>query len=474
MVLRPCCEAFQPGKEILHADLNVVIQCRDVSVKEDKTNTVVNNVVFLRVYRATDGESLGILTIHLHHTARKIQIQGSALMPDNTTIPIWFLYNILQRQLNELASSQSYDITVINSKIQQLIVENNTATKNCLCKGCNRQIKGKGLVETCPSCNILFHKKCFKNHSCPSNQDTAVPLPKSSSLSISSGGKVTATQTSKVSILHLPNQAYNSKNQSASQNRSNSIVSPQGICPLITNTASSSLNPGATPFMMPSNVPPPKVNQPKGKKVTAKKQATVSQLEFDLEFKTVELNNAKTMIFELETENKRLKQSYTILESRVNLFESEKQKQTGDLHPQNCHQAAPQCESNHVCHRPSSHIKTCCRCQCQDAPKYDGFQMDENVTRAILNIDVKLDALTLEMKKFLQLPSSVSNNGTQHTLTRTPVNREQSHTNPQTNPRRPSEASNNSIDENISDSELGSPLNFNVLTNQTYVAPALQ
>ena len=80
ILVTPCLEIFYPGAEIHKADNNLVIQCRDTSQKTDKSGNVVNNVIFLNIYEVNSCNSLGAVIIHLHHTTRKLQIQGSAKM----------------------------------------------------------------------------------------------------------------------------------------------------------------------------------------------------------------------------------------------------------------------------------------------------------------------------------------------------------------------------------------------------------
>ena len=172
MLLRPCLDIFKPGIEIPHRSLNITIQCRDITKKTDKAGNIVNNVIFLRMYNAADGDSLGSITIHLHHTARKLQLQGSAKMPNKTSIPVWFLEHILKDQLERLAATHSCDISSINTEIQQLINSNYEACKTLYCGKCDRLMKGKSTPVTCHPCSTTFHKKCFPGHECPNKENT--------------------------------------------------------------------------------------------------------------------------------------------------------------------------------------------------------------------------------------------------------------------------------------------------------------
>ena len=99
VILRPCLEIFRPEAKLQRNDLNVMLKCIDVTMKKDLDGSIVNNVIFLRVYDARGRQSLGSITIHLHHATRKAQIQGSAIMAGKFTIPVWFVDNILRDQL---------------------------------------------------------------------------------------------------------------------------------------------------------------------------------------------------------------------------------------------------------------------------------------------------------------------------------------------------------------------------------------
>jgi len=134
----------------------------------------------------------------------------------------------------------------------------------------------------------------------------------------------------KTTSSHLPAVSY------SSEDTKHEFVGLLGSSPVLPlshdNDHISSLNPEA-PLFIPSNTQTGRKKSNKKKPV--KQQSPTSQLDFDLEFKLVELNSAKAMIVELEMENKKLKQSKTILESRIKLFEEERQRQAKDHLSQN-------------------------------------------------------------------------------------------------------------------------------------------
>ena len=57
------------------------------------------------------------LTVHLHHTKQKIQIQGGGKMPDNSTAATWFTQSILRERFLNEARNKKLDINSINKVV---------------------------------------------------------------------------------------------------------------------------------------------------------------------------------------------------------------------------------------------------------------------------------------------------------------------------------------------------------------------
>ena len=76
---------------------NVTVKCQDVTQRTDATGAATSTVLMFRMFQHQ--LSLGQVTIHLHHTSRNCQVQGSALFPDNMKAPVWFVENFHQRQI---------------------------------------------------------------------------------------------------------------------------------------------------------------------------------------------------------------------------------------------------------------------------------------------------------------------------------------------------------------------------------------
>ena len=132
------------------------------------------------------------------------------------------------------------------------------------------------------------------------------------------------------------------------------------------------LNPNAVPFTNPKPAHPSNPNTtnvntgsqvPKGKKKSIKNMPPTDQLSFDLEFKTVELNTAKTLILELETTIRNQKQTNFILEERIKLLESSRKKEIHDQYfpPSSSNNSNPAPSS---CHPTSGTSTAGTTCQC--------------------------------------------------------------------------------------------------------------
>ena len=164
-VAKPALEQLALG----HSDSydNVSIRCHDVTERNDATGALTTTVIMYRLCQ--HNLSIGQVTAHLHHTTRNIQVQGSALLPDGTKAPIWFVQKVLKNRFNELSKSQAVDIRQFNSKVEEMVSKYLDGSVTAECAGCKDNFNGRSSPEQCPDCRMYFHKfKCFpsSNHSC--------------------------------------------------------------------------------------------------------------------------------------------------------------------------------------------------------------------------------------------------------------------------------------------------------------------
>ena len=48
-------------------------------------------------------QNCGGVAVHLHHSTRTIQVQGSHKMPDNSKAALWFVKNVIVKKFKEKA-----------------------------------------------------------------------------------------------------------------------------------------------------------------------------------------------------------------------------------------------------------------------------------------------------------------------------------------------------------------------------------
>ena len=72
----------------------MVLTCFDKTYKVDSSNANVNDVFFFRI-ESHSKTAIGKVTVPLHHTARKVQIQGGSFISDRRRACIWFLENYI-------------------------------------------------------------------------------------------------------------------------------------------------------------------------------------------------------------------------------------------------------------------------------------------------------------------------------------------------------------------------------------------
>ena len=84
-----------------HQVLNITLYCYDITGKIDDVGASVNAVIFFRL-SSSDKSSIGGVTVHLHHTVRKVQVQGSSMVNGRTRASVWFVENFLLEKFNSV------------------------------------------------------------------------------------------------------------------------------------------------------------------------------------------------------------------------------------------------------------------------------------------------------------------------------------------------------------------------------------
>ena len=333
------------------------------------------NTHLLHFSMTSDDDSECTVAVHLHHSTRTIQIQGSRSMPDSSKAALWFHTNVVLRKFSDLARVKQYAVKNTNEAIHQMSrhpsssSSNTTSTGTNTCNACNSIFRYKAAPSRCDNCGKVFHKKCFKEHK---KECTSTPASSDSSITVSSSNPTSSTLTitsmesspcgsslsppscppqhrqsdimSRSSISFVP-----STSQSASQislpviatcATMSSSISFSNAVSSVSNTSLATNNSLAAPIMTsntlsinirpaissPSSLPPQNSSS-NTRKVTRKQKPTKdipSDHETAIEFLKNELKTAQTRIVQLDFEIKDKDQKISVLLARNKILEEKK------------------------------------------------------------------------------------------------------------------------------------------------------
>ena len=150
---------------------NITIECTSITGQVDNTNANVTAAINFSLSNP-DKSSAGNVHLHLHHTTRRIQLQGSSLVHGETRAPVWYMEKVLLGLFNKLARDKSVDILEFNNGVHEAISKcKNIQSNQAKCSACNAFFIGRSLQETCPLCKLKFHRKCIHGnlHTCRSD-----------------------------------------------------------------------------------------------------------------------------------------------------------------------------------------------------------------------------------------------------------------------------------------------------------------
>ena len=365
---------------------NVNVHCFDITGEIDNSEANVKAVAFFRLEN-NKKLSKGGVTMHLHHTKRKLQFQGGALMPDKSKSPVWFVQNVISERFKRLAKNKSFDVNYFNQTIRDL-VSRQSNIPNSTCASCHIQFTGRSQPELCWQCSKSFHKKCLQSklHHCqkpslilpttdsslaPStttlasttaSQAITQPLPRSSLPQgvFTNGLPSSAASHQLLSDISSTNSDIPTSNSLPSGNTHN-VPHPDnnsGISAVDVSVQSSFVSrpnlhqlssqpfhqPGVTSMSLPNTsgpIPapnhqassrPPASSQttasskPKPVKKSLKNTPAIDISSFNTECLKKQLNIAHAKIQEVESELEKTKNTKYILEERIKLFEATNNK----------------------------------------------------------------------------------------------------------------------------------------------------
>ena len=179
--------SFTLEKPTVLSAANVTVTVDEVIITKDKNGLEATKLIHFSFMN--EQEALGGVAVHLHHSNRTIQIQGSHIMPDSTRAALWFLNNVTLIRFRNIAKTKKFEIKNFNDaavKIPKKRVPNHPNLNSC--QSCHSIFNTQSKPSQCICCSKFFHKRCIKEHlkECR-RQSPPTPLPSApvSPLSIS-------------------------------------------------------------------------------------------------------------------------------------------------------------------------------------------------------------------------------------------------------------------------------------------------
>ena len=377
---------------------NISVSCSHVDYNRDKNCFEYNKVIHV-ILGGSGQFNIGKVTIHLHHTKRSIQMQGSALMPDGNRTPVWFLTHVLWEKLVSLAAEKQVDITRINTAVRDAVENRATVNIANICQHCTRLFDTKSKPTRCNHCLCFFHKtSCLPVHSnsCTNKQNLAPTIPTSGAPSSASLSRpsLAPSQKRRRTVADCPQTSpppsTSSPRQLTSHPRSsfdiqqNQVITrpppPQALSTLASPPADAthSSPPGNPPFssqssptltVAPTN--PPSLNAfavpfnpgfTNNKKKTTRANRNLNPEQAKIDFLNIELDATKTKIVQLETAIEDRDVTITILNEKIKLLEQNQQDSINNKYK------GPNPHRYNTHSYPCNQALTCCSppaCRCQ-------------------------------------------------------------------------------------------------------------
>ena len=337
----------------------------------DINGLIVNRLLKISLRTATVPScTLGTLSIHLHHSTRLIQIQGSFMMPDSTMAPIWFAENLLLPMFKERGASSSSHIQSINNAILSLQTTRGQSEQGSLpgnpmkeCGGCLKNFTGNACPMPCTSCAKFFHKtSCWKTHRCGDSFSHGISSATSAPPSFSSLPPLTQRSHPKkraaANITHfeIDSDDDDEPEAPATIGRQPTIsihpdlLSYSAASPAVLPSLSPSLMPSlplpsTSSILLPAAQPPPKKQK--------RNAVPVSKEAIDNELLRREINAASAKITSLDRELKTSQETCSILSERIKFFEDQHTNQLFEKYfspgnPTNPNSNNPAQSSDHI------------------------------------------------------------------------------------------------------------------------------
>ena len=189
------------------------ITADEVIFTNDQAGLEATKLVHFSFKSEQGGVVLGGVAVHLHHSSRTIQIQGSHIMPDSSRAATWFLNRVTIKRFKDIAKSKKFAVKLFNEAAKSIGKPGATSfpgSNSNSCQSCFLVFNTQSKPSQCPSCQKFFHKCCLKDHNKNCKKFLPVsPLP-SASLSTSISASGSSSNSRSLSAVQ-PNLSSNSR-----------------------------------------------------------------------------------------------------------------------------------------------------------------------------------------------------------------------------------------------------------------------
>ena len=417
LVAVPALSSITVGSK--HHIADVILFCNDITGKIDDIGANVNAVIHFR-YTNSDQSSSGGIVVHMHHTVRRVQVQGSSMVNGRMRASVWFVENFLLEQFTVLSQNKAIDISKFNDAVTKMVtnhVDKMNATEKCYV--CSGLFNGRSIREQCPLCTKNFHKKCSMGHSCAPmyNQNSSMLTSMPNSLNKPTLSEQSLRQLQGPSIMPAPSTTSSSAPALLDNSSSVSLVavtvSPPPSFATIATTTSTGLGLGVT--VADQIIENGDNSSNTGLNQVFKPGLATTSDGIDIEFAKIEVNTIRAKLNNCEKQVKDLEFQNSILLERLSVFEkSEKQKIYDQYFPKpsggtssNHGKSSQSCNQPHTPPPPPCWYcrPQCCQSQCRGQSQP---QLSPAVTSEALESVLKsIDALRSDVDQLKSRPDDI-------------------------------------------------------------------
>ena len=300
------------------------------------TNNIEANIKIVFSFQQQNVD-LGGVVVHLHHSTRTIQIQGSRVI-NSQKAALWFTNYVVAR-IREQAKIKQYQIRNFNEVLIRSSLSSSSNLQgnfNNTCHHCENIFNIQSKPTFCDLCLKYCHRTCIKDHKKTCKLKTVNSSVRNPSSSVSSQiplsllrpipNEVTMTSSIDpalvISRVHTPTLSTSTITSSLTSSAVNSLSSSLSNYSTTRGSITSSL-------VSTSQAPPTRQkNDPPRRQ--AQKKAQDPDDNLTIEFLQRELNATRARITQLDTEIEDKNKRISILKARVDFLEERENKNIYD------------------------------------------------------------------------------------------------------------------------------------------------